>query len=521
MFSHTSIMRTLIAFACLLTLSVEGAYIERFTTIDNGGIAFTGNTVGLSKAAGDNNPGQNDSIGAYISVNPNHQVNEYPAGTTLEIASNGSAAVLDLPSGSEVLYAELIWSGSYGWPLDNPLPAPPHDNRVTLTTPQNVTHSIKADKTTAQNDLSPGFSRSGNYVRSANVTSIIQLAGSGTYIAGQIPGTIDKADEEHNAAGWTLAVVYRHPQMYTSRLTLWVGCEQGKESKEFHTVDSILTPSSGVKTGRLFISAIEGDAVRSGDHLLFGSHPNLTFPENALFGENNPIDNFFASQINTLVEFIEDGYGRLIAEGSAKLDTRGSFGDRNHDSHKRKNVAGGRQGYDITSIDVSERIDYDQTALYIQGQTFEGDEDYTISALGLQVQVDAPILLAKRWIDTENDLILDVTDNQKVLFSLTIENCGTREAKTVLVKNLAQKGVKYIPGTFKVNGLQMPDRYIELLPLGDLEINQSVSVEYEAMIDKQALAGRSKLKPSKISYQFKLQDETPINVTSQTNLILN
>ena len=45
--------------------NLEAAYIERFSTVDNGGIAFTGNAVGLAKSAGENNPGKKDSIGAY------------------------------------------------------------------------------------------------------------------------------------------------------------------------------------------------------------------------------------------------------------------------------------------------------------------------------------------------------------------------------------------------------------------------------------------------------------------------
>ena len=71
-------------------------------------------------------------------------------------------------------------------------------------------------------------------------------------------------------------------------MTLWVGCEQGKNSKTFHVVEDLSTPTSGIKTGRLFISAIEGDAIRAGDHVLFGSHAKLAYPNDALYGTNNP-----------------------------------------------------------------------------------------------------------------------------------------------------------------------------------------------------------------------------------------
>lgn len=510
----------LIALASFFCMDIQGSYIERFSTIDNGGIAFTGNSVGLSKSAGDNNPGTNDSIGAFISTDSNLQVNNFPAGTTLDIASNSSAAVLDLPSGSDVLYAELIWSGSYGWPLENPLPAPADDCQVTLTTPQMITHTIKADKSTAQNDLSPGFQYSGNYVRSANVTGIVQLGGKGTYIAGKIPGTIDKTDEEHNAAGWTLAVVYRNPKMYTSRLILWTGCEQGHQSKEFHTVESFFAPRSGAKTARLFISAIEGDAIRAGDHLLFGSHPNLVFPDNALSGPNNPIDNFFASQINTLIEFSVDSNGKWVPSGSAQLDTRGTFGLQNQDAINRQNNVGARQGYDITSIDVSDKIDYEQTTVYIQGQTLEEDEDYTIGALGLQVQVDAPVITGTCRIDGQSELVWPAADNQSLSFTLTIENCGTHNAEKVVLKNLLQKGLNFISGSIKINGESMPDRYVDLVPLGSLNVNQSAIIEYQAVADKAVLESRTNLKGAKISYQYAPFDqEQPLTLTAQTTAI--
>lgn len=495
---------------------LEGIYIERFSTTDNGGITFTGNSVGLGKSTGENNPGKNDSIGAFMTINPNLQVNNYPAGTTLKIAENSSAAVLDLPTGSDVLYAELIWSGSYGWPLDNPLPAPAADCQVTLTTPQKITHILKADKSTAQDDLTPGFSNAGNYVRSANVTSLVQLGGRGTYIAGQIPGTIDKSDEEHNAAGWTLAVVYRNPKMYTHKMVLWVGCEQGKNSQSFHIVEDFTVPTSGTKNARLFISAIEGDAIRAGDHLLFGPRSSLIFPMDALYGTNNLIDNFFGSQINTLIEMGKDGNGKLIQRGHGLLDTRGTFGFLNQDAFNHQNNEGARQGYDITSIDISERVDYGQTTAYIQGQTLEGDEDYTIGALGLQVQVEAPILTAVKLVEDRENIPTPPL-GQILTFTIRIENAGTCDAKKVLVNSLLQPGLNFVSGSFKINGSKMPDRYIQLVPVGDLAIDEIVLIEFQAIVDSQLLEGKPKIKSTKIDYLYQPSKGKATALTAATN----
>lgn len=491
----------------LLTALLEGTYIERFSSTENGGIAFTGNSVGLGKARGKNNPGKNDSIGAFMTTNTELQVNDYPPGTTLNISENSSAAYLDLPVGSDILYAELIWSGSYGFPLNDPLLAPPDDSQVSFTTPQNITHQIRADKTTAQNDLTPGFKTAGNYVRSANVTSLVQLGGRGVYIAGQIPGTVHKNDEEHNAAGWTLAVVYKNPKMYTSKLMLWVGCEQGKANQAFHVVDDFTTPSRGIKNGRLFVSAIEGDAVREGDHILFGSHSNLKYPDDALSGTNNPIHNFFASQINTLVDMNADQNGKLVHYKHAQLDTRGTFGSLNQDALNKKNVEGGRQGYDITSIDISDKLEYNQKTVYLQGQTLEGDEDYTIGALALQLQVDAPIIRIEKLIDYSDSPPIPQL-GQVLNFQLAIENTGTKTANKVIGFNLLQRGLNFVPGSFKINGASMPDRYVQLLPIGDLQIDEVINIEYQATVDSKFLEGKPKFKSTKVDYCYHIDDET-------------
>lgn len=85
----------------------------RYTDIRNGGIVMTGNTLGLSKSANANAPGQLGSIGAFTSLNLSLQVGNFPPGTTLDYTQNGSSAQLNLPAGSGILHAELIWGGLY------------------------------------------------------------------------------------------------------------------------------------------------------------------------------------------------------------------------------------------------------------------------------------------------------------------------------------------------------------------------------------------------------------------------
>jgi hypothetical protein len=81
--------RTAVVVALLLrTTAAHAQYVTRFTTITNGAITFTGNTLGLSKASGQNQPGTSDAIGAFSTVNTALKVGTYPPGTTLTFSQN-------------------------------------------------------------------------------------------------------------------------------------------------------------------------------------------------------------------------------------------------------------------------------------------------------------------------------------------------------------------------------------------------------------------------------------------------
>lgn len=109
------------------------AFIKRYSAIKKGGIIFTGNTLGLSKLNNQNRAGIQGSIGAFTSLDNSLTVNDFPSGTTLNYLQNGSAATLQIPIGSTVLYAELVWGGLYrssAGNIENLI-----DNAVTFKTP--------------------------------------------------------------------------------------------------------------------------------------------------------------------------------------------------------------------------------------------------------------------------------------------------------------------------------------------------------------------------------------------------
>lgn len=370
----------------LLALATPAHAAElRYSITAKGGISSTGNTLGLAKQPAANGPGTGDSIGTFLSpdnqlfddapANPN---NPWPAGTTFDWTLNGSSAVLELPeslsSGLEILYAELVWGGSYLYNTE--------DVSASLNTPvtieangmsQQVAPDPQTSVTLAE-VASQGFAIN-YYMRSADVTSFVAEQLGGTYTVSGVPATQDVAIEQLNAAGWTLVVVYRDRALQTRNLTVFVGGQFVEEDALVdYPVSGFCTPPEGTVEGAAVISALEGDANRTGDIFQIGASVNGPFA--TLAGPNNPSDNFFASQINDV-----DG----------NLDTQGSAGNANHDAFAGINVVGGRQGWDVTKLPLSSaagQLSPGQTSAVLRAIT-TGDSFMPVLA-AFEIDVSSP-----------------------------------------------------------------------------------------------------------------------------------
>lgn len=157
-------------------------------------------------------------------------------GTTLDYTKNSSSAQINIPAGSTILYAELVWGGLFK-STDNDI-SNLIDDSINFTTPQG-SFSISPSPVTAQTfnifvtNITLGF-----YTRSANVTNLVQNTGSGTYSVGSVPSLIEPIDSrtsDTNHAGWTLAVVYANDSLPFRSLNLWAGGE-------------VVSPTTGVTT---------------------------------------------------------------------------------------------------------------------------------------------------------------------------------------------------------------------------------------------------------------------------------
>ncbi len=445
------VIMALLPLSGLLNVQIaRAAYVNRFSTITNGAITFTGNTLGLSKQAGANAPGIRGGIGAFITTNIALVDGTYPAGTTPDWRLDSAAAVLNIPAGSNVLYAELIWSGSYSYGGENVSPF--LNNPVNLTAPGGAAVAIAPDPATANTlgnanangtcasdtDISPPVVTPCFYVRSANVTAQVQAAGAGTYVVGGVPGTQadtpGSAQETRNNTGWTLAVVYGNPGLPARNLTLFVGAEVTNSSTSTPVgVAGFCTPPTGPVAGRLLVSATEGDADIRGDQMRFGPTAATLTP---LSGPNNPVGNFFGSQLNG---------------DTGTVDTTGTFGARNQNAIAGTNISGGRQGWDITNVNISGQLTNAQTSAVAQG-TSTGDQ-YVVNALATQIDVGAPNFpIDVKQVDKVSTFVGDT-----LTYTIRVDNgLGTADAINVLFKDPPPAGTSFVPNSFTIDGVAQP-----------------------------------------------------------------
>ncbi|QJC53441.1 DUF11 domain-containing protein [Paenibacillus albicereus] len=410
-------------------------FVNRFLLNQNGAITYAGNTLGLSRSDTVGQPGTIDSIGAFTTIDTSQTFGLYPPGTTSNFQQNSSTALLNLPAGASVLYAELIWGGTY---INNGVDFSAFvDDPVSLTTPVGPA-SIVPDPATAFNVLlsnTPPFPPAYAYVRSADVTAIVQAAGAGAYTTSGVVGTIVVPDPTSNHAVWTLAVAYADPSMPLRNLSIRVGAvvilaTSGPVST---VVNGFATPFQGPLDGRAAISAQEGDANKTGDQAQFGpTAATLT----TLSGPNNFANNFFASQVN--------GDNGLLV-------TTGTFGSRNQlNGTPGSNIPAGRQGYDVTNVSLAGALLNAQTSAVFQ-LTTNGD-GYLVDSVGIQLDIAQPILTIVKSASAGDAVVGDI-----ITYTLTVRNTGSVTASDVQVTDsIDDTSASFVPGSVTLNGMPVP-----------------------------------------------------------------
>ncbi len=409
-----------IALAAVAAWSAPSAAAElRYSTTAPGRVVAIGNTLGLAKQQAANGPGLEDSIGTFVTlenltdVTPVNAANPWFVGTTHDWHHNGSSAYLELRSGtevqpSEILYAELLWGGSYKYATEDVTAE--LESAVTLAS-DGASLAVSPDAatalTTAETALS-GFAVN-YYLRSAVVTDFVRAHRSGTYEVRGVPATQDDAINSLNAAGWTLVVVVRDDAEPLRNLTVFVGgAFVDEDTQQDYAVSGFCAPPSGEIHGKVALSAIEGDAELTGDQLQIA--PTVADAFVPLDGPNNPANNFFCGQIN---------------DADGVLDTVGTFGTRNHDAIGGATVSGARQGWDVTTVELSSADDQlvpDQRAAVLR--TITTGDSFVPTLAAFQIDVNAPNLTTSSL--TASDAAVELDD--VLTLTSTAHNTGAADA---------------------------------------------------------------------------------------------
>ena len=419
--------------------------LTRYSDRIYGGITFTGNTLGLSRKSNLREPGKEHIAGAFTTTDTSKRCNTFPYGTTCSYINCSSEAVLILPSNTEVVYAELIWGGTSKTPAGD-VYANLNDS-IKFKPPGAVESDIFPVSETRFNEKMVSNSEIYCYTRSAIITNEVKNAGAGIYKVSGVPAFLDINDytsSQFGCVGWTLAVVYRHllaGQPFRS-ITLYVGslAVVPNTTPAITTLTDFVTPDYDNISARLLLSAAEGDYSLSGDKVYFGTvgNSNINTP---LAAVNNLSNNFFASQIN---------------DDNGSLNTTGTFGTQNHylSGGSYVGVVAGRQGWDITNIDVSANINKNKNTATLKVST---DQDaILVNGAAIVIDTNEPKIEIKKTCSKNN-----VLQNEEVMYTLEVSNTGNATANTVNVTDSIPNGMSFVPSSIVVGGMPHPELDIQ------------------------------------------------------------
>jgi uncharacterized repeat protein (TIGR01451 family)/MYXO-CTERM domain-containing protein len=408
----------LVAAGCLVAPRFASAQALRFTTTAPGEVVAIGNTLGLSKQVNFNGPGTSDGIGTFITLDGTSfdlgaplGMFLWPAGTTSAWQANGSTANLTVPVRGMVLYAELVWGGSFQYGTE--------DVTASLDTP--VTLSFGADSITVTPaaatattvSIDSGFAIR-YYMRSGDVSAFVQAHGSGTYAVEGVPATQDASINQTQGAGWSIVVAMRNENAPLRNLSVFVGDTAfvDENTTVDYQVSGFCAPPSGDIEGKIAIATVEGDSNRVGDQLLIGQTVASAFVN--LQGPNNDTNNFFCSQIN---------------DPTGSLDTTGSFGTANHTPGS--NASGARQGWDIAHVALSSlegQLFAGQTSAVLRTQT--ADDSYMPVLAAIAIDVNGPTFDAANSTTEIDQTQVSIGDTFTV--TVALENEGSAPANDIV-----------------------------------------------------------------------------------------
>ncbi|MCC6623360.1 MAG: DUF4215 domain-containing protein [Deltaproteobacteria bacterium] len=424
-FTRAIVRLGLAALAIGIAAPAMATPIERHASTRRGGVVTTGNTLGLAGTTA--GPSTADRIGVFTDATLTLQEPGWPLGTTDDWRLGSSDAVLDLPAGATVVYAELVWGASFDAGVIGDL-----DDAVSFRTPSGTVHDVAPDAATAP-ALDGSMGDNDYYARSADVTSLIE--GPGIYRVGRVPATVDDGD---SAAGWALHVVYTKVDLPYRRVAIFTIMESVSSVSASAVTASVagvcIPESAAARDARLAVVTMEGDADISGETVrLERSESRLANNDARLLGVGTTITN---------------PLGGHITQGDGTIDTRGTFGSANNTGGAI--VAGARQGFDVITFDGTDHLDGQSTSALFR--TTAGSDQHLFLSGALQVDMRTPDLGAGAGAVTVDPAIASIGD--VITVTVRLDNTGDATANNIVFRLTAAlpAGISYVANSFESNG---------------------------------------------------------------------
>jgi uncharacterized repeat protein (TIGR01451 family) len=377
----------------------------RYQTNDRGDIRLIGNTLMCARQG---SSGNTCDIAAMNNPNANNNdynmifVNADPAAPTWDPGRGGSsAATLSLPPGAQVLFAGLYWGA-----------------RADASASGRNIISLKPPGSTAYQTVTGtllgtiGTSTTSPYAAFANVTGLVQSAGSGQYWVGGILA-ITGNPVGGSYAGWALVVVYKSANEDLRNLVVYDGLANlGSGNSVTITPSGFQTPLTGPVQARLGAVAFEGDGGLTGDQLLLNTQP--------LSDAQNPANNFFNSSVSD-----------LGARFTSKVPDYVN-----------------QMAVDVDRVDATGRIPNGATSANVRFTTT--NDGYYPAVLTFAVNLYVPDLKTT-FTKTVSDLNGGQVQVGDVLeYTISFQNTGLDGATNVVLTDPIPAGTQYVPGSLQV-----------------------------------------------------------------------
>jgi uncharacterized repeat protein (TIGR01451 family) len=337
---------------------------------------------------------------------------------------SSSTAAVSLPAGATVAFAGLYWSAYTGAGGRTAPPAGTAKNRLLFKAPGDSAYrTITAAPAVPTNPVD-GPSTGAPYVSFADVTSVVQGAGSGTYTGADIYA----ATGVDSYAAWSLVLVIHSPSFPQRHLVVFDGFGTIQNSAGDTTLDIPLTGLSTPPTGqvdvRLGAVVFEGDAGSTGDQFQIIA-PGGTIT--TLSDAENPANNAF---------------------NSTNSDNGVEVAGRTPD--------GNTFGWDADVFQSSVLLGNSATTATLRMAT--GGETFFPAVATFVSNIYAPRLDVTRSAAV-TDTVPDgrTRPGDRITYTIDVTNNGNDESDNTRITDAIPTGTTYVPGSLTVDGTSVSD----------------------------------------------------------------